>query len=54
MNIGAKILLANVPTMVCAVVGGLLADRGHPWFAGALLLLAFTLAHSVTMREGSK
>lgn len=47
MKPAINVLLANVPTMFCAAVGGLLADRGHPWFAAVLLCLAFTMSHSI-------
>ena len=51
MNGGLQVLISNIPTVICAVIGGLLADRGHPWFAAALLLLAYTLAHTITRKS---
>jgi hypothetical protein len=47
VNTGTKIALANIPTMLCAIIGGLLADRGHTGFAVAFLVLAFMLGHTV-------
>ncbi len=51
MKTGLTIILANVPTLLCAAIGGLLADRGHPWFAAALLVLAFSLAHGIKGKD---
>lgn len=51
MSNGISVLAANVPTIICAIVGGLLADHGHPWFAAAFLVLAFTMAHSIQRPE---
>jgi hypothetical protein len=45
------VLIANIPTLICAGIGGLLADRGHPWFGTAFLVLAFTLAHTIKSKD---
>lgn len=45
------VLVANIPTLFCAGAGGLLADRGHPGFGAALLVLAFILAHTVKSKS---
>ena len=51
MKSGLAILLANVPTMLCAIIGGLLADRGLPWFGAAFLVLAYALAHTIRNKD---
>jgi hypothetical protein len=44
---GLKVLVANIPAMFCAGVGGVLVECDHPWFAAVFLVLAFALAHSI-------
>lgn len=47
MKVAKAVLIANIPTLCCAVIGGILVDRGHPWFAILFLMLAYSLAHEI-------
>lgn len=46
---GVGVLIANIPTLIVTAMAGVLVERGHPWFGGIFLILAYLLAHELRM-----